>query len=190
MAEVPTPVRRGSRVGSSSQFYTKSPFCSGVSQIASSPSCPEMPAGGPFLPCGSLDPGLCSDILPFLLTDPQTTRASTMVPEATTTSSRKDRRPRRPRRQWTYPLCHHLGLRGRRWEVWTTRCLATTLPARRSDSPTSSHIPQGTRLVLSPACRGLSIPCQRRSSGPAHPSHLCPSTAGPATGTTCPILLK
>lgn len=135
-------------------------------------------------------PGLFSDILPFLLTGWQITRASTMVPGATTTSSRKDRHRRRPRRQWTYPSYHHLGLQGRRWEVWTTRCLATTLPARRSDSPTSWHIPQGTRLVQNPACRGLSTPCQRKSSDPVHPSHLCRSMAGPATGTICPILLK
>lgn len=135
--------------------------------------------------------GVVPDIFLFtLLTGPQITRVSTTVPEATTTSSRKDRHPLRLRRQWTYPLCHHLALRGRPLEVWTTRCLVTTLPVRRSDLLTSWHIPQGTRLVLSPACPGLSTPCQRRSSGPVHLSHLCRSMVEPATGTICLTLLK
>lgn len=166
------------------------PRCPTHSQFPQPPSyaCWRACLSTPSVP---LDRELCTNILPFLfLTGSQIIRASTTGPGATTTSFHKDRLPLRPRRQWTYPLCHHLGLRGRPWEVWTTRCLATTLPVRRSDSLTSWHIPQGTRQVLNPACPGLSTPCQLRSSGLVHPSLLCRSTGEPATGTTCPILLK
>lgn len=121
---------------------------------------------------------------------PQITRASTTVPGATMTSSRKAPRPRRLRRRWTCPSFPHPALLERPWVAWSTHCQATTLRVRRRGSPTSWHIPRGTHPAQNPACPGLCTPCQLRSLGPARPSPRCLSMAGRATETTCPIPQK
>lgn len=180
-AEFPTLNEAGGQVRNSSGVCAKPAPGSLPRSRARRPRAPQSRGEGALPPF--LTPAPADTLLPAA---PQITRASTTGQGATTTSSRKVPPPRRLRRLWTCPSCRRLGRRGRPWAAWSTRCPATTLRARRSGSLTFSLIPPGTRPVPSLACPGLCTPCRLRFSGPARPSRRCRSTAGRATGITCP----